>query len=249
MSCVTAGSPAKEAAAVYAVAAIDILKGAFNMPKFIDITGQTFGRLTAVRRVENDVNGNVRYLFQCSCGNEVIARKGDVVASKKTTSCGCWQKERTSQAQTTHGLSKTRLYRVWNNMRNRCGNPKNLGFHDYGGRGITVCVQWLSSFDDFNKWAKATGYADNKEIDRINNDGNYEPSNCRWVSKAVNLKNTSRVIRVTAFGETKNLSEWAADPRCRVSRKALAFRIKSGAYSTPEAAITTVSSLKKSSAP
>lgn len=87
----------------------------------------------------------------------------------------------------THGLSNSRIYNVWNCMRQRCSNPKNSHYSAYGGRGISVCPEWQNSFESFYAWAINNGYKDTLEIDRINNDGNYEPSNCRWVTRKENV--------------------------------------------------------------
>ena len=106
-----------------------------------------------------------------------------------------------------HG-NQPRLYVIWNKMKQRCGNPNAVDFSYYGGRGIAVCDQWKKSFWDFRAWALVNGYADNLTIDRIDNDGNYEPNNCRWISFAEQRTNTSQTRKVTINGETMCLKHW-----------------------------------------
>lgn len=160
---------------------IDMKKRAHN---FDDKTGRRFGRLTAIKYV-----GNRMWLCKCDCGNETVVYGGSL-NSGTSHSCGCLGTE----ARTTHGKSDTRLYSVWANMKQRCHNPKSDEYHNYGERGITVCDEWLNSFEAFYEWAMANGYDPDAPkgqctIDRIDNDGNYEPSNCRWVNLSVQNAN------------------------------------------------------------
>lgn len=110
-----------------------------------------------------------------------------------------------------HGKRKTRLYRIWTNVKTRCYNENDPHFKRYGGRGITVCEEWRNSFEAFYNWAVSNGYSDELTIDRINNDGNYEPSNCRWVTFKEQNQNKRNVILLTYEGETKSCAEW-----CRI---------------------------------
>ena len=107
-----------------------------------------------------------------------------------------------------HGLKNTRLFRVWNNILSRCYNSNASHFHRYGGRGVTVCDQWRNDFKVFYDWAMSHGYSDELTIDRINNDGNYEPSNCRWVDIKTQARNRNNNHYVTINGITKTLTEW-----------------------------------------
>ena len=163
-----------------------MLRLVYNMPKLIDLTGQTFGRLTVIERIPNKWTGGTRWLCQCKCGNtkDILARS---LVSKKTTSCGC--------AYQTHGQSYTRLYRNWARMKYRCENPDDEEYHNYGGRGIKVCDEW-HDFMVFYKWAIDNGYREGLEIDRKNNNGNYEPSNCRWTTRKVQANNMRRNIKI-----------------------------------------------------
>jgi hypothetical protein len=110
-------------------------------------------------------------------------------------------------------------------MITRCTDPTSKDYVHYGQRGITVSPAWLADFNSFMNWALANGYSDDLSLDRIDNDGDYEPDNCRWATITQQNRNTSRVIRLTAYGETKTLSEWADDPRCQVSYSTLHQRL------------------------
>lgn len=138
---------------------------------------------------------------------------------------------------TKHGMTRTRIYRIWSGMKNRCNDANIPQFKDYGGRGIKVCEEW-NDFIPFAQWAEISGYDDSLTIDRIDVDGNYEPGNCRWSTKAVqtaNKRNSNKII-VTAYEETKSIYEWAADLRCAVTYQCLLYRINKGWE--PEKALT-----------
>lgn len=136
----------------------------------------------------------------------------------------------------THRKSSTRLYAVWKAMRGRCRNPNYSTFARYGGRGIRVCAAW-ESFPAFEEWALGNGWKTGMEIDRINNDGNYCPENCRITTRLVNNNNSSQCRPIMAFGETKNIAQWFADPRCAVKHyMTLRNRIMRYGW-TPERAI------------
>jgi len=156
------------------------------MPKTIVSTGQTFNRLTAIGKDGRDRDGKQLWRCLCICGNETLATAHQLKSGHKK-SCGCWRVENGAIVSTKHGGARrstgiTRLYRIWSGMLNRCRNPNNQAFSHYGGRGISVCNVW-HSFPAFRDWAEANGYRDDLSIDRINNDGNYEPSNCRWATQ------------------------------------------------------------------
>ena len=128
-------------------------------------------------------------LYKCGfCGEEFKANTNDI-KSKNTKSCGCYRKRITSETHKTHGLVGTRLYKIWINMKDRVFKTKNKRYSDYGGRGITICDEWKNDFMSFYNWAMSNGYSDELSNDRIDNDGNYEPNNCRWVSSNIQNRN------------------------------------------------------------
>lgn len=164
----------------------------------IDLTGQRFGRLTVIGRAENDQRGLARWLCKCDCGNEKVIR-GDHLRKGCIQSCGCWQREieRESGLKTrTHGMTKTRPYRIWIHMRSRCYDKKCHAYNRYGGRGITVCEEWRNDFQAFYDWAISHGYSDDLSIDRIDNDKGYSPDNCRWATAKEQNKNRRKWKRI-----------------------------------------------------
>lgn len=124
-----------------------------------------------------------------------------------------------------------RLYKIYNNLKNRCDNKNSDRYNDYGGRGIKYCEEW-NSFNIFLQWALSNGYKEHLTIDRIDNYGNYCPENCRWITKAEQNRNTRQNIKITAFNETKTLAEWSVDPRCTVKYRTIVHRYHSGKYSS-----------------
>lgn len=163
-----------------------------------NISGLTFGRLTVIEEAGRDHKGEALWVCVCVCGATAIVR-GNNLRSGKTRSCGCYQKDRVKETKTTHNMSSTRLYRVWRGMLDRCTNKKNKSFINYGARGISVCQQWRDPVV-FMLWALKNGYSLGLEIDRKNNTGNYEPSNCRFITKLENLKNTSLIWSSNSSG-------------------------------------------------
>lgn len=162
------------------------------MSKIHDLSLNRFGRLLVVWRTKKRTkSGGVIWLCLCSCGNLIEVRSNNLL-SGNTQSCGCLHKEKSSRnaekINFIHGDSRTRLYKIWQIMKDRCSNPNAPDYKYYGGRGITVCKDWINNYLIFKIWAMANGYADNLTIDRINYKGNYEPNNCQWITLSENTK-------------------------------------------------------------
>lgn len=205
--------------------------------------GAVFHRLTVKElTTKKRPNGRFRQMAvcECQCGGQTVTAV-EKLMSEHTRSCGCYQIERAIAGSATHGASangrQTRLYQIFAGMHRRCYNPHEKYYFRYGERGITVCKEWHRNFPAFRDWALANGYRDDLELDRINNDGIYEPGNCRWATTKQQVRNTCRNRRVTAFGETKCVAEWAEDSRCKASLKVLYQRL--GRSWPPEKAIAT----------
>lgn len=171
------------------------------------LIGRRIGRFTILSAFRE--NGRNYCLCLCDCGKKKTVRF-DHLMSERVVSCGCYQKEITAERSTKHGMKNTRLYQCWRNMKTRCYNPNCSEFNLYGGRGITVCGEW-QSFEPFCEWAMANGYRDDLTIDRIDNDGNYEPSNCKWSTPKEQALNRSTNAIITYNGIAKHISEWDKD--------------------------------------
>lgn len=196
-------------------------------PRFIDLTGQTFGRLTVISYQLTDCYHYALWLCRCSCGSDCTI-KGTSLRFGRTQSCGCLHKERLIARCTTHGDTHSRLYNTYNNILKRCYNKNEVSYKDYGERGIGVCEEWRSSYETFRDWAHSNGYRDDLTIERKDVNRGYEPENCTWIPKSQqNLNRTDSRI-MTAFGESKPLVLWASDPRCRVKYRTLRSRLDDG---------------------
>lgn len=169
------------------------------MSKMIDLTGKRFGDLYVLHRVKNSQKtksgySTTRWLCRCDCGNEIVLTKGSLIRVGREN-CGCKKKKYPQK----HGMSHTKLHNVWISMNKRCSNPKDTEYKNYGGRGISVCDEWkgTNGASRFIEWALKNGYKESLSIDRIDVDGNYEPSNCRWIpmnEQAFNKRNTIWVV-------------------------------------------------------
>ena len=175
--------------------------------RFKDLTGRIFGKLTADEYAGRGRGGESRWRCRCECGMSTIATSRNLL-NGHSRSCGCARKEALKKVSITHGKSQSKEYGIWNAMKNRCYNNRVDRYQKYGGRGIAVCDRWLESFENF--------YADmgprptpKHSIDRINNDGNYEPGNCRWATDSEQRRNKTSTVHVTVNGTTKTIAEWA----------------------------------------
>jgi len=187
---------------------------------FKDLTGQKYGRLTVIKRIENRIYNSgrsvIQWLCRCDCGNKNVYVTTNSLRNGSTRSCGCLAKETSSKSiikiSTKHGKSKTRLFNIWSAMKDRCYNKKHIAYLRYGGRGIKICNKWLNSnngFINFYNWVLENGYKDYLTIDRIDNNGNYEPNNCRWATHLEQQKNQDKTIKITINDEEKTMHEWS----------------------------------------
>lgn len=200
----------------------------------IEMEGKRFGRLVVLKKDHKDKRGEWYWLCICDCGNYKVA-SGYKIRSGNTKSCGCLQSEmRKAGNHKTHGMTNSRLYVIWSNMRARCNNPKSCEYISYGGKGIFVCKEW-EKFENFSKWAFEHGYSQTLTIDRINVNGPYSPKNCRWVtSKEQSLNRTDNHL-ITALGKTQTIREWADESGLKYDT--IERRINCYAWS-PEDAVT-----------
>lgn len=183
----------------------------------MDLIGKRFNRLTVIDRDGTYVApcGSKRAMWKClcDCGKIVIASTINLT-SGNTKSCGCLKAERIIKFNTTHGGSHDRLYGIWKSIKRRCNSPKDSHYAEYGGKGVSVCKEWSDNYDSFKKWAYENGYNPTAEygectIDRIDNNGNYEPTNCRWTNNVVQANNTSRNHHVELNGIKMTIAEFA----------------------------------------
>lgn len=156
--------------------------------------GEKFNRWTIIEHIDNEP-GRRKVRCVCDCGNTKVVTL-TAVKNGYSKSCGCLTKEINASSivnrTKTHGESKTRLYAIWRGIKQRCYNECASGYQNYGGKGILVCDEWKDSYETFKKWSLDTGYEDELEIDRIDSNGNYEPSNCRWVTKSFNISQSNK---------------------------------------------------------
>lgn len=195
------------------------------MRKKRDLAGQRFGRLLVLYDTGERKNGKVIWHCRCDCGNEVNIRSGNLI-SGNTTSCGCYNRERSVEAHTIHGVAGRRechpMYHTWHGMLARCENPKDPDYKYYGGRGITVCEEWHNP-QVFIGWALSNGWQKGLTLDRINNDGNYKPSNCRWATRREQARNMRSNRLISFNSKTQTVAAWAEE--IGVKRQTLASRI------------------------
>lgn len=186
------------------------------MAKMIDLTGQRFGRLTVVSYSHS--NDAAVWRCKCDCGADDVMAKTGHLRSNTVQSCGCMQKEAyennlvtDGRINRTHGMSRHPLDNVFDNMLKRCYDPKNHRYKTYGGRGIKICDEWLDDRGEFYRWGLANGWEKGLTIDRVDNDGDYTPDNCRFTDRYQQMNNTTRNVYLTWKGETKSIAEWARE--------------------------------------
>lgn len=192
------------------------------MRRYLDYIGEKFGRLTLIEVLSE--GKQKRGIFQCDCGlqKNIMCQS---VFQGLTVSCGCYHKEALSN-RAIHGLAKHPLYKVWYGIINRCYNEEHLSYINYGGRGICLCEEWINSPIEFIQWGIFNGWRKGLQIDRKDNNGNYEPLNCRFIERVLNNRNKRSSIYIEYNGERKHVSEWAL--LYNLKHGQLARRIKDG---------------------
>ena len=195
------------------------------MPKIYRLEGQRFGRWTVIEQAGVDGRGEKMYRCRCDCGTISVVRSSNL-RTGRSSSCGCFANELTSERSKTHGMTNTRLFRIWSGIKHRCYIESDYHYKWYGMRGITMCDEWKGDFMAFYNWSMANGYCDNLSIDRIDNDGNYCPENCRWVSQSEQTRNQCRNIMLTYNGETLCAADWAK--KTGISDSTIYWRKKHG---------------------
>ncbi len=172
-----------------------------------NIIGNVYGRLTVIEETNERRNKKIVVRCRCECGNENFLVSNRAIVSGNTKSCGCIRKEKPNHV--THGLRRHSLYSVWTGIRQRCYYENAINYNDYGGRGIRVCKQWKDYFKSFYDWCIENGWRKGLDVDRKNNNGNYTPSNCRFVTRKINTRNTRRTLFIEHNGIKKPLADWA----------------------------------------
>lgn len=202
-----------------------------NLENRESLVGKKFGAWTVLRQVDSKITsgGNKKACYECRCicGNiKTVTRQA--LMNGESKSCGCLKTQYCSQTNYKHGMAYNRIYKIYTSMKSRCSNPNNAEYNRYGGRGIEVCSEWLGDegFINFYNWATNNGYQDNLSIDRVNNDGNYEPNNCRWATFKEQMNNTSKNHNLTYNNETHTAKEWSKI--LNISIHNIYYRIKKG---------------------
>jgi len=186
------------------------------MGKFIDRTGAKVGKLTVIKLGKRSNRGDIRWWCRCECGNNCLVWASSLT-SGHTLSCGCYKRLRTSQTHRTHQMSNTRFYKTWADVVSRCQYKGNKYYKNYGGRGIQVCNSW-KLFQVFRKDMYKSYLAHSKihgerntTIDRINVNGNYSLSNCKWATRQEQVRNKRTNRKIKFSGKTMVLSDWAKE--------------------------------------
>lgn len=175
-----------------------------------ELVGKRFGRLKVIRRNGSSKHKRALWLCRCDCGNELTVI-GNSLTVGRVNSCGCLKIEQLKERLITHGLTTSEhfhpLYETWSGIKDRINNPNNPGWHNYGGRGIKICDRWKDSFQNFID-DMGPRPSDKHSIDRIDNDGDYCPDNCRWATRKQQANNKQTSISITIGNQTKPISEW-----------------------------------------
>lgn len=189
-----------------------------NSSKIRDLTGEKYNMLTAIRIAQHNP---VKWECKCDCGRLCIVESRNLTHGRQK-SCGCLS----HKGHPTHNQCYTRVYRIYAKIKRRCFVVDDPAYPKYGGRGITMCEEWRRSFEAFSEWAYANGYRENLTIDRIDNDGNYSPENCRWADNFSQSNNRRNSIICTLSGKTQTLSQWCREKK--MSYKVVWYRLSQG---------------------
>lgn len=206
------------------------------MSRIVDLTGQKFDRLIVVKKIGKNKFNNILWECQCDCGNKKITTSTNLIKGI-CKSCGCLHKEGNRR---THKMSKSRIYNIWHKMNERCYNVNDNAYRNYGARGIKVYKYWQpqnNGFINFYKWSTKNGYKEDLSIDRINNNGNYTPKNCRWITMKEQANNKRNNLVIEYKGVKKTLKEWSEE--LNMSYNCLRHRLYRSwtiekAFTTPE---------------
>lgn len=202
----------------------------------LSLLNKRFGKLLVIKELKISNRYGRLWLCKCDCGNQ-IARNAGFLNSGGNTSCGCDN----HKFKPIHGGYNTRIYSIWNGMRFRCYNKISEAYENYGGRGITMCKEWLEDFLVFKEWALNNNYSDKLSIERIDVNGNYCPENCKWIPLKEQSRNKRNNIWITLNGVTKIMKEWALEKG--LCHKRVSARLKAGW--TPEEALEVIPKLNK----
>jgi hypothetical protein len=178
-----------------------------KLVKIKKMIGQQVNYLTIVEDIGRTSNGTIIYRCICKCGNETKANSNSL-RTGNIKSCGCYAIENAKKLFTTHGMRKTRIYSIWCNMISRCCNENSPSYKRYGSRGITVCEEWIASFEKFYE-DMSDGYRDDLSLEREDNNGNYNKNNCKWATKKEQARNRRSNVLVTINGRTMCVEEWS----------------------------------------
>lgn len=186
-----------------------------------NLVGKKFNRLTVIAFSHKGKNSHRYWKCLCDCGNETVVNTNSLKAGS-VKSCGCLRDELIIK----HNKSYSKLYKIWSSMKDRCLNKNHHAYASYGGRGISICDEWLNDFNCFYEWAISSSYKEGLSLDRIDNDGNYEPSNCRWATRVEQQNNRRTNKRIEYNGEIHTIPEWSKILNINVST--LLYRLHAG---------------------
>lgn len=174
----------------------------------LDLSGSRVGNFTVLKLDHVDNYRHKFYQCQCDCGT-IFVKRDDIIKNAKHQACNNCKRNRADMV--VHNKSNTKLYRIYYGMKQRCNNQRAREYHNYGARGITVCDEWEDNFISFYHWSIANGYEPGLQLDRKDNNGNYEPSNCRWVTPVVNSNNKRTCIYFEHNGKKLSINEWSRE--------------------------------------